>query len=187
MERNTKMIINEKMIPLVVSLIGILLMCIGMFLPYFTAVGEMAEYIEKNPDRIESKNPELTAGDMENVPLISVNKIITAIYGEDDGTVAVVVVAVFAGFLALTALFVFIKKPVAVMLFDLLACGVFLFLNSLVKEDFIDPDKYAWGIGWYVIAIAGVIILSGAIWMLVNRIIAKRGQKTAPAPVSAAD
>ena len=63
------------------------------------------------------------------------------------------------------------------MIFDLLAFGSFSFLNFAMKEDFIDPDKYAWGIGYSIIQIAIAVVFAAAIWMLVKKIIAKRELK----------
>lgn len=181
MDKIAKKTLNEKMkLPFIVALIGVLVLVIGMFLPYITAVGEMGEYIEKNPDRIEIEDLELTAGDLKDIPVISVSQIITGIYGEDDGAIANVIVIVFGGFLALTALFVILKKPIAVMIFELLSYGVFAFLSAYMKEDFIDPDKYAWGIGYTIIQIAFAVVFAAAIWMLVKKIIAKRELKALP-------
>ena len=178
MDKIAKKTLNEKLkFPFVVSLIGVLILVVGMFLPYITAVGEMGEYIEKYPDRIEIEDLELTASDLKDIPVISVSQIITGIYGEDDGALANVIVFTFCGFVALTALFVIIKKPIAVMIFDLLAYGVFAFLSAYMKEDFIDPDKYAWGIGYTVIQAAIAVVFAAAIWMLVKKIITKRELK----------
>lgn len=180
MNKTEKQELNRKvMIPFLVMVIGIVVMIIGMFLPYMTAVGDMAEYIEAYPDRVEIEELDLTAGDLANIPVISVSKIITGVYGEDDGAIANVIVLVFGGFLALTALFVVLKKPIPAMIFDLLTCGVFAFLNFLMNEDFIDPDKYAWGIGYYVILIAVAAVFAGAVWMLIKKSMVKREFKAA--------
>ena len=181
MDKIAKKTLNEKLkLPFIVALIGVLILVIGMFLPYITAVGEMGEYIEKNPDRIEIEDLELTAGDLKDIPVISVSQIITGIYGEDDGAIANVIVIAFCGFVALTALFVILKKPIAVMIFELLSYGVFAFLSAYMKEDFIDPDKYAWGIGYTIIQAAIAVVLAAAIWMLVKKIVTKRELKTTP-------
>lgn len=163
--------------PFIATLIGVLIMVIALFLPYMSAVGDMAEYIEKYPDRVEIESLEMTASDLANVPIISVSKIITGVYGEDDGQIANIIVMVFGGCLALTALFAIFKKPIAVMIFDLLTGGVFFFLNFLMKEDFISADKYAWGIGYYAILIAAIAIFAGAIWLLVTKVSLKREAK----------
>ena len=181
MDKITKKTLNEKLkLPFIVALIGVLILVVGMFLPYITAVGEMGEYIEKYPDRIENGELELTASDLKDIPVISVSQIITGIYGEDDGAIANVIVIAFCGFVALTALFVILKNPIAVMIFELLSYGVFAFLSAYMKEDFIDPDKYAWGIGYTTIQIAFAVVFAAAIWMLVKKIIAKRELKAMP-------
>lgn len=178
MDKIAKKTLNEKLkIPFVVALIGVLILLVGMFLPYMTAVGDMAEYIEKNPDRVEIKDLDLTASDLKDIPVVSVSQLVTGVYGEDDGVIANVIVMVFGGFLVLTALFTILKKPIAVMIFDLFSCGTLAFLNFLMNEDFIDPNKYAWGIGYYAIVIAFAIIFAGAIWMLVKKIVVKKNLK----------
>ena len=80
--------------PFIATLIGVLIMVIALFLPYMTAVGDMAEYIEKYPDRVEIESLEMTASDLANVPVISVSNIITGVYGEDDGQIANIIVIV---------------------------------------------------------------------------------------------
>lgn len=178
MDKISKKALNEKIkLPFIVVLIGVVVLIVGMFLPYMSASGEMAEYIEANPDRIEIKDLGLTASDLKDIPLISVSKLITGIYGEDDGAIANVFVLVFSGFLALTALFTIFKKPIAIIIFNLFTCGTFALLNFSMKEDFIDPDKYAWGIGNYAITFAFFVVLAGAIWMFVKKIIAKKELK----------
>ena len=113
MDKTVKKTINKKLIiPFIVALIGVLVMIAAMFLPYMTAQGKLAEYIEL----IDSTELEI-----ENISpspsVISVSKVISTIYGEDDGKIAEIIVLVFGGFVALTALFVLFKKPIAIMIF----------------------------------------------------------------------
>lgn len=167
--------------PFVVTLTGVLIVIVALFLPYMTAVGDTAEYIEEHPDRVEIKSLELTASDLANIPLVSVHNLIAGVYGEDDGAIANVIVGVLGGCLTLTMLFVMIKKPIPVMFFDLLSCGVFLFLSFLMKDDFIDKDKYAWGFGYYAIWLGAIVLFAGAIWMLAAKISNKRRTQIAMA------
>ncbi len=164
-------------LPFVIAVIGVLFMIVALFLPYITAVGDMAEYIDKYPDVIEVESLNITARDMEKASFVTVSKIINAAYGEDDAAVAKVIVFLFCGLFALTALFVILKKHIAVIVFNLLTCGVFFFLNSLMKSDFIGENKYGWGVGYYVILIAAVAIFAGAIWLLVTKATLKREAK----------
>ena len=38
-----------------------------------------------------------------------------------------------------------------------------------MKDDFIDADKYAWGVGYYVIVAAAIILFAAAVWTLVEK------------------
>ena len=176
MDKTTKKTLNKKLVlPSIVALIGVLIMIVAMFLPYMNAQGKLAEYIELL-DSVELEEENISA----TPSVVSVKEVITTIYGEDDGKIAEIIVLAFCGFITLTALFVFFKKPIAIMIFDLLAFGSFSFLNFAMKEDFIDPDKYAWGIGYSVIQVAIAVVLVAAIWMLVKKIIVKRELKAMP-------
>lgn len=164
-------------LPFVIAVIGVLFMIVALFLPYITAVGDMAEYVDKYPDVIEVESLNMTARDMEKASFVTVSKIINAAYGEDDAAVAKVIVFLFCGLFALTALFVILKKHIAVIVFNLLTCGVFFFLNSLMKSDFIGENKYGWGIGYYLVLFAAIAIFVGTIWFFVIKIGQKRHEK----------
>ena len=80
MDKIAKQTLNKRLtIPFVVTLIGVLLIIVSLFLPYMTAVGEMAEYIENNPDRIEIKDLNLTASDLADNPRPNGDKRITGV------------------------------------------------------------------------------------------------------------
>lgn len=176
MDKSAKKTLNEKLVlPFIVALIGVLVMIAAMFLPYMNAQGKLAKYIELW-DSVELEEESISA----SPSVVSVKEVITAIYGEDDGEIAEIIVLVFGGLIAVTALFVFFKKPVAIMIFDLLAFGSFSFLNFAMREDFIDPDKYAWGISYYIIQIAIAVVFIAAIWMLVKKVVVKRELKAVP-------
>ena len=173
MDKTVKKTLSKKLVlPFVVALIGVVVMIAAMFLPYMNAQGKLAEYIELL-DSMEMEEENISA----NPSVISVSEVITTIYGEDDGKIAEIIVLVLGGCIALTALFVLLRKPIAVIIFDLLTYGVFAFLSAYMKEDFIDPDKYAWGIGYSVIQIAIAVVFAAAAWMLVKKIIVKRELK----------
>ncbi len=160
--------------PLIVSAAAILLAMISLFLPYLTATGSLEEYIDRHPNRTENEALELKAEDFEAPSLLSVSKIVHGIYGEDDAMIVGIVVAVFGGFLALTALFVLLKKPIATMIFDLFTSGAFFLLGTSLADSFISEDKYAWGIGTYTVTIALIAVFVGAVMMLVAKKKAKK-------------
>ena len=178
MDKVMKKSLNKKLkLPFVVVLIGVLILIAGMFLPYMTAVGELAEYIEKHPDSIEIAEFDITAGDLKDVPMVLMGMIAASAYNTEEGILFSAIIIAFAFFAALTALFAILKKPIAVMVFDLITCGSFAVLNLATTADFFGADKYAWGIGYYAIAIAFAIVFVGSIWMLVKKIAAKKELK----------
>ncbi len=152
-----------------VTLAGVVLMVIGLFLPYITAVGDTKDYIEEHPHRIEVESMDVTADELERLPLISLNKLITGAYGEDEGLVESIIIWIICGFLAITALFAIFKKPIGVMIFDLLIFGLLCFNNFVLKEDCISDDRYAWSIGYYLLLFAAVVTFVGAIWLLITK------------------
>lgn len=173
---------NSKiMFPFVVTLVSVLIMVVALFLPYMTAAGDMAKYIEEHPDRIEIESLGLTASDLANIPIISMGKIDAGVFGDEDGMVVNIILMVFGGFLVLTALFAILKKPIAVMIFNLLAGGVFFFFNFLTGRVYIGEDKYAWGIGYYTVMVAVVAVFVGAVWLLVTKMRLKREAQSASA------
>ena len=178
MDKVMKKSLNKRLkLPFVVVLIGVLILIAGMFLPHMTATGELAEYIEKYPDRIEIEEFDMTASDLKNIPMVLMGRIAASAYNEEEGILFNVIVIVFASLSALTALFVILKKPIAVMIFELITCGSFAVLNLATTADFFSADKYARGIGYYAIVLAFVIVFAGAIWMLVKKIAAKKELK----------
>ena len=175
MDKNMKKTLNDKLkLPLIVALIGVLILIVGMFLPYMSAVGRMAEYIEKYPDSVGIKEYDMTAADLKDIPMIYLGRVAASAYSEEEGALFHAFVIVFAVLSVLTALFAILKKPIAVMIFGMITCGAFGILNWAAETDFIDPDKYRWGVGYYAIAIAFAVVLAGAIWMLVRKIAAKK-------------
>ena len=183
MDKSMRKSLNKKLtVPFAVTLAGVLVIAIALFLPYLTAVGNTAAFIEAFPDMIAVEALDLTAKDIEKVPLISVRNLIIGIYTEDDGVLADVIVLAFCGFLAITALFTLFRKPVAVMIFDMLTFGIFAFLKLLVTQDIIDADAYAWGIGYYIIQAAMIVVFAGAVWMLIKKIAEKKKLLAKPIP-----
>lgn len=145
-----------------------------------TADGKLAEYIEMYPDSVKIKEFDMTASDLKDIPMTLMGKVAGSAYNEEEeeeGILFNVIVIAFASLAVLTALFVILKKPIAVMIFELITCGSFAALNLATNADFIDSDKYAWGMGKYAIIIAFAIVFISAFWMLVKKIAVRRELK----------
>lgn len=179
MDKNAKKTMNKKLfVPFIIALIGVLVVVGGLFLPYITATGDMAELLENYPENsivIEEYN--MTANDVKDVPMISIGKIASSAYTEEEQILFNVILLLFSFFLVLTALFIILKKPIPAIIFTLISCGVFICHRLATKYDFIDADKYAWGISYYITFVAFAVILIAAIWMLVKKIIVKKELK----------
>ena len=171
--RDSKMLIS-----FIVSIVGILVLAISiLFLPYITAVGDLADYINAYSDTIAIKDSDVTLGDLENVTFISVRNVEKSIYSEEGAKILDIFLIVFASFAIFTMLFIILKKPIVAIIGNLLSCGVFLFVSKIIKDVYIADNKYSWGIGYYAILIALTVIIIGLILMLIFKTIQKKQQK----------
>ena len=167
---------NKLFIPFISALIGTILMVVTVFLPYATAIDDHAENIKENPDAIVYEELDMTAQDMMNISMVEYANVYSnladQLFGDSSyGVFYVVLVALIGGFSLLTVLFSFLKKPIAVIIFDILAFGVFSIQNwDYTDRGVIPSSSYDWGAGYYIFYVAALITLVGAIWLLVNKI-----------------
>lgn len=185
MEKIKKDAINQKMLlPFVMALIGALLMVLCVFLPYSAATEERAEWIDKYPDTVVLEGMNLTAADMKHISMTQYAHIYFTMSEElwHDSTVGilyVVLVALIGCGAAVAALFALGRKPIGCIIFGGLASGVFHLLNmDFIDRGVIPSDSYDWGVAHTLFPIAAVILIAGALWMLVMKIIVKRQQRT---------
>ncbi len=175
MDKIAKKTLKKRLtIPCIVALIGVLAIAVGLFLPYICAVGEMAEYIAQYPDSLEIAELDMTASDLKEMSMVSVSKIASFTYSESEGALFNGITVAFCVLLAVCLLFVILKKPIPVMIFSVLTYGAFAFHNFATKMDFFRGGNYAWGIGYYMITVASVVVFACSVWMLVKKIKAKK-------------
>lgn len=167
---------NNLFIPFIIALIGTILMVTTVFLPYATAIDDHAENIKENPDAVVYEELDMTAQDMMNISMVEYANVYSnladQLFGDSSyGVFYVVLVALIGGFALLAALFAFLKKPIAVIVFNVLSFGVFSLQNwDYTDRGVIPSSSYDWGTGYYIFYVAVVITLVGAIWLLVNKI-----------------
>lgn len=177
-DRNT--IKKELLIPFIVTFAAALLMVCCVFLPYATATEHRAEIIDDYPDAVVFADIDLTAKDMKNVSMVKYAYIYTALsqqFWNDPaaGILYAVLVGLIGGFSLAAALFALGRKPIPTVIFAGLAWGVFALLNKdFTSRGVIPSDSYDWGLAHTVFPIAAVIVLIGAIWMLVKKILIKK-------------
>ena len=159
----------------VVVLLCTLLMVSAIFMPYSTAANNMATTIKNNPNSVVYAELNMTAKDLSNISMVQYARIYTT-YSKDffgnrfQGIYYVVFVTLIGGFSLLTAVFCLLKKPLAVIIFDVLAFGVFCLQNWDFTNRGISPTRsYEWGSGYYIFFAAVFVVLIAATWQLVSK------------------
>ena len=172
------------LIPFILALAGSLIMVISIFLPYATATEEQAERFETYPDTVIVEELGLTAKDMVNISMFTYARVYVTIseeaWGEPvSGIFYAVIVGVIALFSGLALLFSILKKPIPIMIFDIIATVIFIFqCQDYTGRGVIPSDSYNWGIAYYIFFIAAVVVLASSVWMLVGKIKAKKQANT---------
>ncbi len=174
---------NKLLIPFIIAMVGAIMMIVTVFLPYATAIDEQAEAINENPDMIVYEDLNMIASDIKDISMVEYVNIYTnlgeQLFGNASfGTLYVVLLGLIVGFAVLAAIFSLIKKPVAVIVFDILAFAVFSLQNyDYTDRGVIPSSSYDWGVGYYVFYVAAVVTLVGAIWMLMTEMNMKKMNK----------
>lgn len=172
---------NKKaLIPFIIALVGSILMAITLILPYSTAIDDHAEYINNHPDEIVYEELDIYAEDTMDISMVEYANIYGSmsekLWGDSfTGTLYIALVVLIGGFSVLAVLFSILKKPIAVIIFDVLAYLVFCIQNWDYTDRGVVPSSgYDWGAGYYIFHAAAVITFVGAVWMLVNKIRMKK-------------
>lgn len=170
------------LIPFIVAIVGAIMLVVTLFLPFASATDGYEEYLqeysnEKYVDEIDMANK-----DAVNLSLFEYIRIYAAAaklgISEDTAVACVVIIALFAVFAVLTVLFAVLKRPIPIIIFDILSFGVFY----LIKWDFEDrgvlPSRnYDLGIASAFCYIGIVITFVGAVWLLIRKIKSKKELK----------
>ncbi len=155
-------------IPFVAVLIGSLMLVITLFAPFASATGDFKERLQEHSEEMYEEELNMTCGDAVHISLFEFGKMYyTAAdkgVSKDVSIACVVIISIFAVMTVLTLLFSVLKKPIAIIIFDLLAFGVF----RLIKWDFADrgvmpSSNYDWGMAQYICYVGIVIAFVGAV------------------------
>lgn len=169
----------KSLYPLLIVLIGALMLIITFFVPFASAKEEYREKLLKYPDSVYSQEADMKNSDAVDISLPEFIKIDTAAadmgISEQTAIANMVLIIAFGVFAVLTLLFSILRKPIAIIIFDILSLGSML----LIKFDFEDrgiipSSMYDWGIAQIICFIGIVIVAVGAVIMLVTKIISKR-------------
>ena len=73
----------------------------------------------------------------------------------------------------------FIKKPIGIIIFDLLTMGAFKIICFDFEDRGVIPSSsFEWGIVYNLVYVIGVIIITGAIWLFIEKRKAKKLAKS---------
>lgn len=156
-----------------------LLLIVTLFLPFASATDSNREQLLKNPEYENVEIASLTNADMTEVSLFEYVKVYSYMAKNDIlksvSIVCMSIVIAFAVLSVITLLFSILRKPIAIIIFDVLAMINFLVIRFDFSDRGVIPSSsYNWGYANYIVFILGALILAGAIIMLIGKIQEKR-------------
>lgn len=169
--------------PFLITLIGSVLLLVMLLLPYASAKDDYKEYLIENAYDLYIEEIEMTNAEAVNISLVEFTKIYAEAANQgihkEVSIVCIVVIVIFAGFAGITLLLSLCKRPIGIIIFDLLAMGVFRMIHFDFEDRGIIPsDSFDWGIVNYLTYIVGAVILGGAIWLFIEKRKAKKIAET---------
>ncbi len=157
-----------------ITIIGALLMLVMLLLPFASSTDDYKEELNKKPDDVYIEQIDMRNSDAVDISLVEYIKVYSAAIEEgiqeETAMVSIGVIVIFLIFAMFTLIMSLLKKPIAIIVFDVLSLLVF----SLVRFDFEDrgviPSRsYDWGITSYLVYIVGVVIMVGAVGMFIEK------------------
>ncbi|WP_169172305.1 hypothetical protein [Bifidobacterium oedipodis] len=145
-------------------LIGAALMLASAFLPYAVA---------KDGSGVEAVSQAIGT-DMSKPSMVTFTRVYMDNAGQyvasSQAYVTLVVTMAIVLFAVLTLLFAALRKPIAAMIFDILAGLAFLAQNfDFSARGVVPSGNYSWGISYYLMFAAIVVALIGSIWLFVAK------------------
>lgn len=172
-----KAFINMKrkmLCPFIITLIGAILMLVMLLLPYASANSEHKDYLIEYSDDMYVQEIGMTNSEAVNISLVEFVRIYSEAINEDmnkeTSIVCIAIIAIFAVFALITIILTLLKKPIGIIISDLLAMVIFSIIHFDFKDRGVIPNRsYDWGITNYFTYIVGGVIIIGAVWMLIAK------------------
>lgn len=156
-------------LPCLVTVLASLIVIASFFLPLASANEKYRNYLEGYAQELNVPEVEMTNQDVAHISMYDFARTYWVVFSTVDQTLATVVTSIIGatGILSLiTLLFVMCRKPIAVVLFNLLTLASYYILVWDFKVRGVMPNsQYDWGIGYYLYYIGLVLVFAGAIWM----------------------
>lgn len=174
-----------KYVPLIIALCGVIMLIAAFFLPYAAADSEYKEWLTNHGDGMYAEEIGMTNSDAIGISPFEFLRIY--IYGASNysgsnqaiSVTCIVMIGLIAGFTLLCTLFTALRKPIPLIVFDILTLAVMLLMNfDFESRGVISNSRYVWGIAYYLYFIGSAVTFAGAVWLLITKIIAKKSRKT---------
>ena len=174
-----------KYVPLIIALCGVIMLISAFFLPYAAAKSEYREWLTDHADGMYAAEIGMTNGDAIGISPFEFFRIYfygASNYSGDNqiiSIICIVMISLIAVFTLLCTLFAALRKPIPLIVFDILTLAVLLLMNYDFKDrGVISNSRYDFGIANYLYFIGVAVTLVGAVWLLITKIIAKRSSRT---------
>lgn len=170
-----------KYAPLAIALCGVILLIMAFFLPYAASNAEYGEWLSSNADGMYAEEIGMTNGDAIGISPFELFRMY--IHGASNysgnmqtiSIICVVVIGLIGGFTILCTLFAALRKPIPLIVFDILTFVVFLLMNFDFEDRGVVPNSnYDWGIAYYLYFIGISVTFVGAVWLLIAKIKEKK-------------
>ncbi len=173
-------------VPAAIALFGVIMLFAAFFLPYAAANAEYSEWLSNNADSMYAEEIGMTNGDAMGISPLEFLRMY--IYGVSNysgsnqmiSIICIVMIGLIAVFTLLCALFAVLRKPIPLIVFDILTFAVLLLMNfDFEDRGVISNSRYNWGAAKYFYFIGIAITIVGAVWLLITKIKAKKTVVTA--------
>ena len=160
----------------VICLIAAVLMIVAIFLPYAVARGEFANVLAQIPESECIEGTNITLRSMNKVSMVEFLKIYAASpAGAGAAKFCGWLVGIMGAAALLSGVFALLKKPAALLFCNVAVFAAFYLHNGNYSSRQVVPSwEYRYGIGYYLLFVAAIVSVAGAVWMLRER---KKGEE----------
>lgn len=170
-----------KHLPLIAVVLGAAILAIAFFMPFGSATEDYAEGLNSYPDEFYAEEIGMKNRSAVNLSLLEYARLYGYSMTEMSGSrkeisiVCFVIIMLIGVFSLLTLLFSVLKKPIPLIVFDVLSFASFRLIKWDFKDRGILPGSlYNCGIVHFMYHAGAVVALIGAIWLLAVKIREKK-------------
>ena len=160
--------------PVMITIIGAILLLLMLLLPYASATEDYEERLLKYADETYMEEIGMKNSDAVDISLIEFGRIYAEAAKQglhkETSIACIVLIIIFTGCAVLTLVMSLVKKPIGIIIFDLMTMGAFGIICFDFKDRGVIPSSsYDWGLVYYLVYGIGVIILASAIWLYTEK------------------